>query len=212
MENVLYYIFLTIHIISGIIGLLTGSFNMISKKGDQKHKQVGSLFSLSMIMVGLSSMILSIIHPNYFLFLMAVFTIYFVITGYRYNQLRLLKYDQKPEILDWVFTIVMLIIAILILILGGKYIIEKNSMGYAFIAFGIIAIRSVKTDYYNYTGRSKINNYWLMAHIQRMTGAYISSLTAFLVVNSKYISEYIPKVWIWLIPSVIFIPLIFVWS
>ncbi len=212
MENIFFYIFLALHIISGILGLTTGTFNILGKKGSFKHKQIGSIFCMSMIMAGFSSMILSIIHPNYFLFMMAIFTIYLVSTGYRYMNMRLLNFDQRPGAFEWALSIIMLITAILILVLGCSFIIENKSMGYAFIAFSFIAFRALKTDFENYTGRSKNNNYWLLAHIQRMTGAYISSLTAFLVVNSKYISEYIPAVLIWLMPSVILIPLIIFWT
>jgi uncharacterized membrane protein len=40
-----FTILLVIHIISGSIGLLTGTVNLIRKKGDKSHKRTGLFFS-----------------------------------------------------------------------------------------------------------------------------------------------------------------------
>lgn len=59
-----------------------------------------------------------------------------------------------------------------------------------------------------YKGNNTVKNYWLLIHIQRMIGAYIAALTAFLVVNNTYL----PSLAAWLLPTVILTPLIFYWS
>jgi len=48
----------------------------------------------------------------------------------------------------------------------------------------------------------------LVTHLQRMIGAYIASLTAFLVVNNTIL----PGVIAWLLPSVLLVPFIMAWS
>jgi uncharacterized membrane protein YbaN (DUF454 family) len=45
-----------------------------------------------------------------------------------------------------------------------------------------------------------------------MTGAFIASATAFLVVNAKYFPDIIPGFVYWLLPTIIFTPLIVKWS
>jgi len=85
-----FTIFLVLHIIGGSVGLLTGSINLVMRKGDRKHKMVGRVFVYSMLTAGLSALILSVVHPNYFLFMVGVFTIYMVGTGNRYIYLRML--------------------------------------------------------------------------------------------------------------------------
>jgi uncharacterized membrane protein YbaN (DUF454 family) len=45
-----------------------------------------------------------------------------------------------------------------------------------------------------------------------MTGGFIAALTAFLVVNAKYFPEQIPGFVYWLLPTIIFTPLIITWS
>jgi Na+/phosphate symporter len=52
-------------------------------------------------------------------------------------------------------------------------------------------------------------NYFLKSHIGRMIGSYITALTAFIVVNDI---PYIPSIIKWIGPSIILIPLIFIWQ
>jgi hypothetical protein len=55
-------------------------------------------------------------------------------------------------------------------------------------------------------------NYWLLAHLQRMTGGYIAATTAFLVVNAQYSPVVLPSVVVWLLPTVILTPLTIAFS
>ena len=161
----LFQIFLVLHITGGAVGLLSGTINIIRKKGDKKHKLIGKFFLYGMLLAGFSALVLSVLHPNYFLFIVGVFTLYI------------------------------------------KLFLQQEKFGIVFVVFGFISLRFVYTDWQNYTGKAKEKNYWLLAHLQRMTGAYIASLTAFLVVN-----KILPGIIVWLLPTVILTPLIIVWT
>ena len=211
METI-FKIFLILHIAGGSIGLLTGTINLIRRKGDKNHKRVGKIFAYSMLTAGFSSFALSVIHPNYFLFMIGVFTIYLVGTGYRYVYLKMLGGDQRPAFLDWAITLAMLLAGLLFIGLGLRNVLTQNSFGIVFIVFGALGLRFVKTDYDNYKGSFKDKDYWLLAHLQRMTGGYIAAITAFLVVNAKYSPIALPSVLVWLLPTAILTPLIISWS
>jgi uncharacterized membrane protein len=210
--DILFKTFLTLHIIGGSVGLFTGTINLVRKKGDKNHKLIGKIFAYSMLTAGCSSFVLSILHPNYFLFMIGVFTIYLVATGYRYIYLKMLGNDQRPTILDWAITISMLLAGLLFIGLGIRHLLAHNNFGIVFIVFGWLGLRSVKTDFGNYKGKLKEKNYWLLAHLQRMTGGYIAAITAFLVVNAKYSPIVLPPIMVWLLPTVILTPLIFAWT
>jgi hypothetical protein len=62
-------------------------------------------------------------------------------------------------------------------------------------------------DFKNFRNKSKVKNFWLTTHIQRMTGSYIASATAFLVVNNTILLGVIS----WLLPTAILTPLIVIW-
>jgi uncharacterized membrane protein len=210
--EIAFKIFLVLHILGGSIGLFTGTFNIVLKKGDKRHKFVGLIFTVSMLIAGFSSFGLSILHPNFFLFMVGIFTIYQVATGYRYLHLKMLGTGQKPTILDWTLTIGMLIAGILFILFGTIQFFEHNNFGIVYFAFGTLGLLAVKTDFNNYNGKSKVKNYWLLAHFQRMTGGYTAALTAFLVVNLKYMPEIVPSIIVWLLPSLIFTSIILLWT
>ncbi len=207
----IFKVFLFLHIIGGSVGLLTGMLNILRKKGDKGHKQVGRIFFLSMSTAGFSALVLSCIHPNYFLFMIGVFTLYLVGTGQRY-----LKRKQQNNIysnkMDWIISFLMLLSAILFLAMGILSLIKSNLFGLVFITFGILGLLFVKQDFINYSGKSAIKNYYIIGHLQRMAGGFIAALTAFLVVNAKFFPEQIPGFIYWLLPTFVLTPLIIKWS
>ncbi len=206
--ELLFKVLLCLHIAGGMTGLLTGTINIIRKKGDKPHKLVGKIFFYAMLTNGLSSFPMAILHPNPFLFMVGVFTLYMLGTGKRYLSLKKLHQEQKPKVIDWFLVITMLIFGTVFIIFGISRLIEKNYFGVVFIVFGFIGLQFVRADFAHYRGKITDANYWLLAHIQRMTGTYIASLTAFLVVNITYQPQFV----VWLLPTVIFTPLIFKWS
>ncbi len=175
-----------IHIISGAVGLLTGILNITAKKGDSRHKIIGKIFTISMLTVGLSSLVLSTINPSLFMFMVGIFTVYMVGTGNRYLHLKMLNKNQKPKIIDWTLTFIMLLSGILFIVIGTLNLLKSNLFGLVFITFGFLGLIFTRHDFKNYNGKSHLLNYWLSEHLQRMIGAFIASVTAFLVVNAKY--------------------------
>lgn len=210
--DLLFKIFLTLHIAGGSLGLITGTINLARKKGDRRHQLTGKLFSGGMLAAGASALVLSIIHPNPFLFIVGVFTLYLVSTGHRYIYLKMLGTQQRPKTGDWLITLAMLVAGVLFVGFGVKNIVEQNNFGIVLITFGVIGIASVRTDFKNYRNQIKEKNYWLLAHIQRMTAGYIAAATAFLVVNAHHSPVALPAILVWLFPTVILTPLIFKWS
>ena len=207
METI-FTILLIIHIIAGSIGLLTGTINIIKKKGDKAHKSVGKFFFYSMLINGFAGFIMSLIHRNDFLLIVAVFSIYMVATGQRFLSLKQLNKEQKPKAIDWILTYTMLVFAFLFIIYGSYLLINKVNFGIVLLVFGVVSCLMAIKDIKVYKGNIKEKNYWLSLHIQRMVGSYIAALTAFIVVNNHFL----PGIVGWLLPTVIFTPLIVKWT
>ncbi|MGB0424756.1 MAG: DUF2306 domain-containing protein [Flavobacteriales bacterium] len=208
MEAV-FKVFLIIHIVCGSVGLLTGVLNVLRKKGDKYHKYVGKAFLISMLSAGISSLVLASIHQNHFLFMVGVFTLYMVSSG----QLYLRRYNESSsKFLEWAITMSMLLAGILFVVLGILALIKSNFFGLVLLTFGCLGLVFVRQDFKNYKDKAKVNTYWLVAHLQRMTGGFIAALTAFLVVNESYFPDQIPSVFYWLLPTVVLTPLIVKWS
>ncbi len=207
MEKI-FKLILIIHIVFGSIGLITGTLNIARKKGDKSHFLVGKLFLFSMIINAIAGFVMSIMHNNLFLLIVAVFSFYMVCTGQRILSLKNLLNKQHPKIIDYFLTFGMFLFGIGFIVFGGYLLFNHNNFGVVLLVFGMISILMVKTDLKLYNGNSKFKNYWLLIHLQRMIGAYIASVTAFIVTVDKYNLGVIA----WLLPTVILVPLIVKWS
>jgi uncharacterized membrane protein len=195
----LFNIVLVLHIISGTIGLLLGTYVLIRKKGDKVHKLLGKIFAIAMIMTGLSAFALSYIHPDFFLFIVGVFTIYLTFTGYRMIYLKNILKDQKPILVDYFVSFLMLVACGFFIYLGIKNLLMGNNFGIVLVLFGSVSLRMCYLDYKLFTNKINDKMYWLKNHIGRMTGAYIAALTAFIVVNDTFI----PPILGWSLPGII---------
>lgn len=205
----LFKIVLVLHISGGAVGLIAGTINLVKSKGDKLHRKVGKAFLFAMITAGASSLLLSLLHPNYFLFMVGVFTLYLVGTGERYLYLRKLGEGQQPAVIDWILTLSMIVFGFGFMGLGAYQLWKGEQFGIVFLVFGFFGLRLAQKDvrYYRHTVDSK--KFWLVAHLQRMIGCYIAALTAFLVVNNNTL---VPPMVAWLSPTVILVPLIVRWS
>ncbi|MBC5864385.1 DUF2306 domain-containing protein [Flavobacterium turcicum] len=195
----LFKIILVLHILSGFTGLLLGTVVLIRKKGDRVHKKIGLIFTIAMVSTGLCAFYLSYVHPNLFLFIVGVFTIYLTISGYRMIQLKKAHLGQKPQIGDALLTIAMLICSIIFYYIGIRYVLAKQVFGIVFLLFGTASLRLCYTEYKAYTGKVTDTLYGLKNHIGRMTGAYIAAFTAFIVVNNTFL----PDVLAWSLPGIL---------
>lgn len=198
-------ILLYAHIAGGGISLLLGFLILCLKKGDNRHRILGKFYFYSLLSASTVALPMSCLHPNYFLFIVSVFTLYMLLTGKRYLQKRL---PNNVTYIDWLITSLMAIFGTAFIGFGCYHLLTSNLFGIVFIVFGAISYLFVYQDTINFIGKSTIKNYFLTTHLQRFIGSYIASTTAFLVVNNSLL----PGVVAWLLPTVITVPLIIKWS
>ncbi|TVR77746.1 MAG: DUF2306 domain-containing protein [Chitinophagaceae bacterium] len=193
------------HIFFGGISLVIGLFILLIKKGDKRHKSIGNIFFYAMILTVFSAFIMTYLRPNYFLFIVGVFTAYMLLSGKRYLKKKKIT-DVKH--IDWLLTFIMLLFGAAFIAFGFYLVFKSNFFGIVFLVFGVISLVFVYQDYLNFKGKAGVKNYWLVTHFQRMIGSYIATITAFLVVNNTFL----PGVIAWLLPTAILVPLIIFWS
>lgn len=198
-------IILYTHIIFGTIGLLAGVCVILLKKGDKRHRFIGKIFSYTLGLSMLASFPISFYKENVFLFCIGMWTLYMIITGHRSLQITDIK---RVTLMDWSITLTMLVFGILLLANGFYQISFGLGLPIVSMVFGSLSLVFVWTDFRFFKGKLKAQNAHQLVHIQRMMGAFIASLTAFVVVNNTMV----PGLIAWLLPTVIFIPLIAKWS
>jgi uncharacterized membrane protein len=201
----LFKLLLIFHITGGTISLVTGFIILLSKKGDRRHRLIGTVYFYAMLTASLIAMPMCYLHPNAFLFIISVFTMYMLLTGKRYIRM---KKEQKVGMNDWILTTVMACTGLLFLFFGLKRLLRGDTFGIVFLVFGSISLSFCFQDYINFTGKSKVKNFYLITHLQRLIGSYIAAVTAFIVVNNTIL----PAVVAWLLPTVLLVPLLIKWS
>jgi len=197
-----------IHILAGSLTLISGLIAMISKKGQAKHRLSGKIFFWSMAVTTLLGLNAGIFKPELNIFIpIAIISFYQAATGYRILFIKTLNKGQKPQIIDWVLTIGMLLTSSVFVILG---IINFNTdifFSIVLFAFSTIGLYCCGVDLYNYIKKPTNKFYWLFIHIFRMSHGFIAALTAFLVNNSK-LFPFLPQVLLLIIPIAVGQPII----
>ena len=203
----IYTLILSIHIVAGSISLFFGTINMLMKKGGGIHQKAGRVFVVSMMLTGVSALIMSQLKPNPFLFIIGVFTIYLVGTADRCSK----PLKDKPLLIDWVYSLSMFVFADIFILWGIISLFQGNTMGVVMLIFGGVGLYSVYKDFINYRGKNLDKKHRLQTHIGRMVGAYTATITAVLVVNASALPPTIPPFVYWLLPTLILTPISIYW-
>ena len=204
MEKIFMF-FLALHILTGGVSLVSGGVVMLSKKGDQKHRWLGKVYFYALSTACFCAMPMSYIHPNLFLFMVSIFSLYMLLSGYRYLRI---KDVSDFYWIDHLYLGILILAGIELAIWGILLVLQSKNFGIVLIILGGFSLNFARQDYLTMRGKSKYKNFGLVRHIQRMAGSYISSLTAFVVVNNTFL----PGAIAWLLPSLILVPLIVRWS
>ncbi len=190
---------LAIHIMGGSIALITGLFNMIARKGGPRHRMAGTIFTWAMLAVAFSAVILSFYINSLFFFSLGIFTFYMTWNGSRSAALKKVVFGLNDRIV-----LVIGIANTMVMLLSGNAIL----LGLGILS-STLALREVILFWKVRKGDTLPPNTWLVRHISMMVGSYISTLTAFLVVNWDGIGPF----WIpWALPPAVLVPYIVWWS
>ncbi len=187
-------ILIYIHAVFGGIALLSGLVSIITRKGLAVHKKAGLIFFYSLLLSSVIAMIVSFLpnHESPFLFAVAIFSLYFLLAGKRALNF---KYKNTNLLLDKWISRIMIIVGILMIFIP---IIFSGSFNVVLLVFAILGIVFAVRDLILFKKPEQLKRSWLKFHLGKMFGAYISTVTAFVVVN-----EFFPGVYGWFIPGIV---------
>jgi uncharacterized membrane protein len=195
---------LLFHIFFGMLALFVAPAAMITRKGGIWHRRWGKVYFWAMAAVAVTAVLLSVLRPQLFLPLVAVFSFYLAFTGYR------VLYRKSPQhtagTLDWAGAVLMLLGGAG-LICYGAFLVRTSSFGTVSIAFGSIGLLLAILDVRAFRHAPSDKRAWWFTHMRRMMAAYIATVTAFSAVNFHFL----PPVVRWLWPSVVGTLGIFAW-
>ncbi|MFI5219213.1 MAG: hypothetical protein ACHQNT_06960 [Bacteroidia bacterium] len=208
METI-FKTFLIIHIACGFTAFIAAPVAMIVKKGADAHRKSGKLFFWCMTGVCISAFIMSVIHPNMFLFAISGFSYYMVVSGYRWIYRKKIKSVKDVAKIDWLILALAAVFNFFLLGYGIFAIVTNPQSPFAYIAtvFGLIGVNFVRVDLKHFYKPSEDKNAWLLHHIGSMIGGYIATVSAFSAVNFNFL----PTIIQWLWPTIIGVPLLIMW-
>ena len=182
----MFSMLLSIHIGAGFLALVVAPAALASRKGSTWHRRWGKIYFYGMLVVTATAVPMALMRSGLFLLLAAVFSFYLAYTGYR-------TVLRKNDVAPWHDRAVAVAG-----LAGGLWLIAFG--GIVAAVFGVIATYFAAEDLYRFFIRPSENRMnWMITHLGRMLSAYAATVTAFSVVNFRFLPA--PVRWLW--PSVI---------
>lgn len=192
-----------LHVASGALAVAAMIVAFAARKGGRLHRLGGKVFVGAMAVSLVLAVYLAVMKEDLFIGMIAVFSAFFVYTGWR------LAAHRKPEVVlaDRVTVWTMLVVGAGMICFGPVMLWRGDDLGVVMIVFGIAALLFGLGDLLRLkgwpTGKER-----LRLHVIRMGAASIATVTAPTVVNIRTEPEFIA----WLTPAVILTPVIAYWS
>jgi hypothetical protein len=203
MQNDLFHYVLAVHIAAGTVALLIAPLAMATVKGGLWHRRWGKIYFWTMAGIAFTAVLLCWLRTGLFLFLIALFSFYLALTGYRVLGRK--KPGTKPAFFDTAIAGAMVLAGGGLIILGALG--HDQSEHVVRIVFGAIAVYLGAMDIFRLIKPPEAPKAWMLFHLTRFLGAYIATLTAFSVVNFQFL----PYFWRWLWPTALGVPAIILW-
>jgi hypothetical protein len=161
-----------------------------------------------MLSVAITAIPVAIIRPNAMLFMLALFSTYMAYVGWRFGREARLNTEGRP-----IVERLMVLVGSGMVAWGFLEVVSGEPMGWAQVAFGGIALQMAIQDLRVKRLKLEFANR-IAAHLQHMLGGTIATVTAVLVqqVVSRMETGDPWAVAVWLAPTIVINPLIFVWS
>ena len=204
MTGPVYHPLRVLHIAAGAVALFAAPVALTIAKGSTAHRRAGWVYVGAMGVVAASALVLALIHPNPFLLLLAVFAFYLSATGVRMLRLKYKESERRaPEAVDHVISGAMTLSSLGLIGLSAAGFWAGNGFAAVYLVFGVISLLLVMGEFRARRAAQTDRKKWLSAHIQRMTAAYISTITAFSAVNAGRLCPGISPLIPWLLPTVL---------
>lgn len=206
---------LCVHMISGILALLTSWVPLTTLKGSHRHKSGGLAFVRAVTVMAITSVLITLMRKSNpiapsttlpilcFSLYISIFTAAMTWYGLRVIQTR------RP------FSLFEKIIAIAFLIISAATSFYGVLQGYLLLSlFPIVGLILASLELYRWQVIPRETSVGsLRHHYTSMLLAVIGAWTTFAVITLPLFIDISPlSTWLWSIPAIVFLPLLFYWS
>lgn len=197
------------HILAGFTAFFIAPVPLLTAKGGKTHRRWGRIYFWAMAVVASTALVLAIWLPVLFLAFVAVFSFFFAFRGYRVLYRKRPLQGQGPGVIDWVGAVLALLCSAALIVMG--FVRPTHAwvrLSTVAIVFGAVGVGFAASDIREFIYPPADKNFWWYAHLAGMIGSYIAAVTAFSVVNFRFLP--ISVRWLW--PIAIGVPGIFIWT
>lgn len=188
----MYKAILFFHIFVGTLALGSGLLAIFAAKGRKNHNRSGRIYELAMYGVGVSAILMCLLKFNPFLLAVGIFALYLTYTGKRALFYFRLRQTYQVGLQDKLPAVTGLVISLFMIGFPAWQMFSQQIFFVPVLAvFGLVLLGSSFGDLVTLRKPELFtagNKAWLLKHIGMMGGAYISTVTAFLV-TSIHISQ-----------------------
>lgn len=207
MSDPILQLLLAIHIFAGFSALVAGLIATGTMFFDSPHKwhvRSGAVFVWGMVGIVITALPIAWIKGNYPLLLIAIFSGYLALSGWRYAKNR----AGTPTRMDWGRVGVMGAASIAMILYGISIINRGNLSGITLLVFGAIGGGLATFDGAVLRKGGAKGKTRIAHHLTMMLAGFIATATAFLVTNFSFQPAFV----LWLAPTVLLTPIIFWWT
>jgi uncharacterized membrane protein len=162
---------LGLHIVVGFAALFAGAGAFVMKKDGYRHRRLGGVYVGSMAFVSASALALFVFDPNpsrQFLALVAMFSFYFVFSGYRVLSRK--RPSDSPAVIDWAVTVLLVGADVGLSVFGVTQLLSGAGFGTVMLVFGGIALWVGGNDIQQFRRGASGSQAWFYGHVSRMAG------------------------------------------
>ena len=197
-----------LHIIAGVVSLIVAPIALAVFKGGYVHRLTGKIFFWCMTIIFISALILSAYKSVPFLFMIALFSYYSVVVGYRSVYQKAAEPKQRVKWYDWAAVTISGLFNLGFVIWGLIHVGSGSLVYILAIGFGSGGLLVVRSQWRSFTRSHVDSRQWLYSHMGNMMGGFIASVTAF----STQVLYFLPDAVQWIWPSAVGVPMIFIWT
>ncbi len=197
-------VLLAVHIIGGIVALLSAGGALVTVKGSGRHRLFGRCYVGAMSAVFLSALPLAVFQASLFLVLIGCFSFYLVFSGFRFARNR----SGEPQSRDWIAVSGVVLAGISMWVLAYYFLRDGNDQWLTLLFFGGIAILLGISDGRIWAKGGARGRKRIAHHLTNMLAGTIAIVTAVLVVNVTTDPAWIA----WIVPTIVITPFIVYWN
>lgn len=200
----IFNVLLGIHITAGFTAISAAFSALLTEKGKHLHRVSGRIFLYAMFFIVATAIPMCIIKANLFLFLIALFSYYFALSGYLFATNR----SGMASTFAWAITGIMFCVSLGMMAYSISHLHSQDDQNVILLIFGIIGCLTSTGDFKTYYTDEAIGNFRIIKHLSAMLGATIAVITAFTVVNIQTNPVYLA----WITPTLVILPVIAYWQ